>query len=276
MKSLKSKICAALILAMTFNMCGCAFLEKEEEEITPAVNTTSTIGEVGTNTLKLNMNGSVTEISCEDFASAGIATDGLEKHVKSEIEGYNTERGASKITLVEYKEDGVIVTTAIQYSDIDTYNEFNNTDIFMSLYSIKEADRLATEDAEKHKKVEEFVIDNTTDLSEISEEELAAAGYTLEDVLAMQSEQQGETGSAGDASETDAVAATFTDASGNETVSEDIEQGQYMMLTTKADVNIVINGGEILYVNHYAKIINETTADLSGDGVAVVIYKYNY
>ena len=275
MKNIKSKICAALILVMTFSLTSCAFLEKDEEPTTPAVNNTSTIGEVGANTLKLSANGSVTEISCEDFASEGIDTTGLEKHVKSEIDNYNTERGASKITLVEYKEEDGVVRTAIQYSDIDTYNEFNNTDIFLSLYSIKEADRLAAEDVEKNKKTEEIVLDTSTDLSEISEEELAAAGYTLEDVLAMQSEQSGEKSTASDASETDAVA-TFTDASGNVSESQDIEQGSYMMLTTKADVNIIINGGEILYVNHYASIIDETTADLTGTGIAVVVYKFNY
>ena len=48
------------------------------------------------------------------------------------------------------------------------------------------------------------------------------------------------------------------------------------MLTTNADVNIIVNSGNVLYVNKYADIVNDNTADLSGDGTAVVVYKFNY
>lgn len=250
-------------------LTGCSLFNKEEEEVEPAVNNTSTIGDINTNTLKLSMNGSITEISCEDYNGSDIDISGLEKHVKSEIDDYNSQRGASKINLVEYKEKDGIVKTAIQYSDLDTYNEFNHTDIILSLYSVSEADKLAKEDAEKHRVKEVYV--SKIDLDSISEEELAAAGYTLEEIKAKQeAESKPE-----EATETDATA-TFTDASGNVSESADITDNSLMMLTTNADVNIIVNSGNVLYVNKYAQIVNESTADLSGDGTAVVVYKFNY
>ncbi len=265
-KLIKLTICSSIAVLLT----GCDFFKKqEEEEYEPAVNNTSTIGDINTNTLKLSMNGSITEISCENYNESGVDISGLEKHVRNEIDTYNNDRGASKINLVEYKEDNGVVRTAIQYSDLDTYNEFNHTDIFLSLYSVSEVDKLAKEDADKHRVKEVYV--SKIDLDSISEEELAAAGYTLEEIKAKQeAESKPE-----EATETDATA-TFTDASGNVSESADITDTSLMMLTTNADVNIIINSGNVLYVNKYADIVNDNTADLKGDGTAVVVYKFNY
>ena len=94
---------------------------------------------------------------------------------------------------------------------------------------------------------------------------------TLEEIKAKQeAESKPE-----EATETDATA-TFTDASGNVSESADITDTSLMMLTTNADVNIIINSGNVLYVNKYADIVNDNTADLKGDGTAVVVYKFNY
>ena len=259
-----------LSIASLLMLSGCSLFNKqEEEEVKPGVNNASTIGDIDTNTLKLSMNGSITEISCENYKEANIDVSSLEQHVKTEIDNYNSERGASKISLVEYKEENGVVKTAIQYSDLDTYNEFNNTDYTLSLYSVAEVDRIAKEDVKKNAVKKVYISD--TNLDDISEEELAAAGYTLEEIKAKQEEEK----KAETATETDAVA-TLTDASGNVSESGDITDTSLMMLTTNSDVNIAINSGTVLYVNRYAEIINDTTADLKGNGTAVVICKFNY
>ena len=249
---------------MAFGITGCG--QEEEQPVTPAVNTTSTIGDITENTLKLSMNGSITEISCENFQEEGIAAENLEQYITNEIDTYNETRGASKITLVEYKEEDGVVKTAIQYSDLDTYNDFNNTDLEISVYNKAEVERLHEEDVAAHPKPVVYV-----EKTEVSEEELAAAGYSREDIEKMQ-----ETGSTEIASDTDAVA-TFTDASSDTTVTvDDISGDTYMMLTTEMNVNVIVNGGNVLYLNKYAQLDNENTADLSGEGTAIVVYKYNY
>ncbi len=259
------KLFAGLLSIM---MCGglvsCGLPGKEVVD-EPAVNTTSTIGDISKDTIKLSMNGSITEISCENYKEDGISVIGLEEYINNEINVYNESRGASKVTLIEYKDDGSVVKTAIQYSDIDTYNEFNNTDVNISLYNKSEVSRLFEEDNAKHPKAVSYV-----KAEEISEEELAAAGYSLEDIKAMQSSTDAT------ASETDAVA-TFTDAASASTVLfDEIEGDSYMMLTTGLDVDVIINGGNVLYINKYGEVISDNTADLSGEGKAIVVYSYNY
>ena len=49
-----------------------------------------------------------------------------------------------------------------------------------------------------------------------------------------------------------------------------------MMLTTGLDVDVIINGGNVLYINKYGEVISDNTADLSGEGKAIVVYSYNY
>ncbi len=242
--------------------CG---LNNNKEVDEPAVNTTSTIGDISKDTIKLSMNGSITEISCENYKEDDISVDGLDKYINNEIDTYNESRGASKVTLIEYKDDGETVKIAIQYSDIDTYNDFNNTAMGVSLYNKSEVSRIFDEDNAKHPKAKAYV-----DTTEISEEELAAAGYSLEDIKELQSSTDAA------ASETDAVA-TFTDASTASTVTlDDIEGDSYMMLTTDTDVDIIINGGNVLYVNKYGEITGDNSADLSGEGTAILVYSYNY
>jgi hypothetical protein len=257
-----------MTLIMGLTACG----KKKDDG---PVEKISVIGDVNETTLKLNANGSVIEIACEDFAhtEAAIDTSTLEEFIKSEIDKYNAEAGGNKITFLEYQNDDNFVRTAIQYIDIDTYNSFNLMELAMSEFNKEAADKIVKDeqasltDAAKSIDMEEMSEEEKAEL----EEELAGAGYNLEDI---ESGLLDETASEGDADE---LVATFTDAStGSVVKSDEITDSSYMMIITDEPMNYYINGGKIVYYNKNCELVNETTVKVSGEGKAVIVYTFNF
>ncbi len=274
-KSIKTKsytkyICLVLIMTLIMGLTACG--KKKDDG---PVEKISVIGDVNETTLKLNANGSVIEIACEDFAhtEAAIDTSTLEEFIKSEIDKYNAEAGGNKITFLEYQNENNYVRTAIQYIDIDTYNSFNLMELAMSEFNKEAADKIAKDeqasltDAAKSIDMEEMSEEEKAEL----EEELAGAGYNLEDI---ESGLLDETASEGDAEE---LVATFTDAStGSVVKSDEITDSSYMMIITDEPMNYYINGGKIVYYNKNCELVNETTVKVSGEGKAVIVYTFNF
>ena len=274
-KSIKTKsytkyICLVLIMTLIMGLTACG--KKKDDG---PVEKISVIGDVNETTLKLNANGSVIEIACEDFAhtEAAIDTSTLEDFIKSEIDKYNAEAGGNKITFLEYQNEDNFVRTAIQYIDIDTYNSFNLMELAMSEFNKDAADKIVKDeqasltDAAKSIDMEEMSEEEKAEL----EEELAGAGYNLEDI---ESGLLDETASEGDAEE---LVATFTDAStGSVVKSDEITDSSYMMIITDEPMNYYINGGKIVYYNKNCELVNETTVKVSGEGKAVIVYTFNF
>ena len=274
-KSIKTKsytkyICLVLIMTLIMGLTACG--KKKDDG---PVEKISVIGDVNETTLKLNANGSVIEIACEDFAhtEAAIDTSTLEDFIKSEIDKYNAEAGGNKITFLEYQNENNFVRTAIQYIDIDTYNSFNLMELAMSEFNKEAADKIVKDeqasltDAAKSIDMEEMSEEEKAEL----EEELAGAGYNLEDI---ESGLLDETASEGDAEE---LVATFTDAStGSVVKSDEITDSSYMMIITDEPMNYYINGGKIVYYNKNCELVNETTVKVSGEGKAVIVYTFNF
>ncbi len=269
-KSYTKYICLVLIMTLIMGLTACG--KKKDDG---PVEKISVIGDVNETTLKLNANGSVIEIACEDFAhtEAAIDTSTLEEFIKSEIDKYNAEAGGNKITFLEYQNDDNFVRTAIQYIDIDTYNSFNLMELAMSEFNKEAADKIVKDeqasltDAAKSIDMEEMSEEEKAEL----EEELAGAGYNLEDI---ESGLLDETASEGDADE---LVATFTDAStGSVVKSDEITDSSYMMIITDEPMNYYINGGKIVYYNKNCELVNETTVKVSGEGKAVIVYTFNF
>lgn len=269
-KSYTKYICLVLIMTLIMGLTACG--KKKDDG---PVEKISVIGDVNETTLKLNANGSVIEIACEDFAhtEAAIDTSTLEEFIKSEIDKYNAEAGGNKITFLEYQNDDNFVRTAIQYIDIDTYNSFNLMELAMSEFNKEAADKIVKDeqasltDAAKSIDMEEMSEEEKAEL----EEELAGAGYNLEDI---ESGLLDETASEGDAEE---LVATFTDAStGSVVKSDEITDSSYMMIITDEPMNYYINGGKIVYYNKNCELVNETTVKVSGEGKAVIVYTFNF
>lgn len=269
-KSYTKYICLVLIMTLIMGLTACG--KKKDDG---PVEKISVIGDVNETTLKLNANGSVIEIACEDFAhtEAAIDTSTLEEFIKSEIDKYNAEAGGNKITFLEYQNENNYVRTAIQYIDIDTYNSFNLMELAMSEFNKEAADKIAKDeqasltDAAKSIDMEEMSEEEKAEL----EEELAGAGYNLEDI---ESGLLDETASEGDAEE---LVATFTDAStGSVVKSDEITDSSYMMIITDEPMNYYINGGKIVYYNKNCELVNETTVKVSGEGKAVIVYTFNF
>ena len=269
-KSYTKYICLVLIMTLIMGLTACG--KKKDDG---PVEKISVIGDVNETTLKLNANGSVIEIACEDFAhtEAAIDTSTLEDFIKSEIDKYNAEAGGNKITFLEYQNENNFVRTAIQYIDIDTYNSFNLMELAMSEFNKEAADKIVKDeqasltDAAKGIDMEEMSEEEKAEL----EEELAGAGYNLEDI---ESGLLDETASEGDAEE---LVATFTDAStGSVVKSDEITDSSYMMIITDEPMNYYINGGKIVYYNKNCELVNETTVKVSGEGKAVIVYTFNF
>ena len=269
-KSYTKYICLVLIMTLIMGLTACG--KKKDDG---PVEKISVIGDVNETTLKLNANGSVIEIACEDFAhtEAAIDTSTLEDFIKSEIDKYNAEAGGNKITFLEYQNENNFVRTAIQYIDIDTYNSFNLMELAMSEFNKEAADKIVKDeqasltDAAKSIDMEEMSEEEKAEL----EEELAGAGYNLEDI---ESGLLDETASEGDAEE---LVATFTDAStGSVVKSDEITDSSYMMIITDEPMNYYINGGKIVYYNKNCELVNETTVKVSGEGKAVIVYTFNF
>ena len=114
-----------------------------------------------------------------------------------------------------------------------------------------------------------------TNWASLSDEELAEAGYTREDVESGALEQNIE----GVASGTDAepVVATFTDASsGAEIVSSDIDS-KYMMFITDQKTAVKFDDGNVLYyTGNASRGRTDKEVICNGEGKTVIVFEFNY
>lgn len=259
-KKVCKKRVIGLVLACTMilGLGGCG---KNKKEVKPA-NGVSIIGDITENTVKLSPNGIVTEISCQDYSETGTDISGLKDYIDEEIKNYNDSKGSTKISIVEYVEDDKSAKIALQYTDFEAYVDFNKLDSELVPYDSQVIiDMVAAElKAEDDKPA--------IDTSNVNLEELAEAGYDIEDL------ENGVLG--GDVSEASATdAATLTDAVSNNVVKAgDVDPTNLMMLITNENLNYSINSGKVLYYNSKAIYVNENTVLTTGDGKAIIVFSF--
>ena len=115
----------AILLCMTGLLTGCDNYSKQYD----------------TNTLVVKGNGSVVEISVEDFKGATVDADGITSYVEEQIDTFN-ESADSKIKMKSIDtEDMSKVKLVLSYKDMDSFDAFNLLDYsFVDIEDAKEAD----------------------------------------------------------------------------------------------------------------------------------------
>ena len=177
-KLLAMTLAAAMLTG--FSACTNPFEEPDPEPLTEeAYVAPSLLGDTAENTLVFRSDGTLMEISVEDYNGTDIDVSGLETYIKDSITEYNSSNGANRLSMLEYEERDGVVRTAIQYSDINTYNNFNMVDILIDGYDKDAADEVAQAEAEARLKAKPVV---KVEELEIDEEALAEAGYSLDDI----------------------------------------------------------------------------------------------
>lgn len=114
MKQMKKRM--GLIAGIVLVAClatGCSNISKDATE----------------NTFILNSNGSITDVSVEDYTDSSFAIDDLEDFVTNAVNKYNQDKGEDSITFKSYEAKDKKVKLVIEYDSIEDYNAFNNTDI---------------------------------------------------------------------------------------------------------------------------------------------------
>lgn len=272
----KTAFAVFLCFGLAGALAGCGKTRGQTEKPAENVPVSSdpALSDITENTILLAADGSVTEYAVEDFGPAGISPEGAEDYIRQEAEAVNQKAGTTRISLDEYQEEGDLVKTKIRYSDMETYNQFNHLDYRLSVFEATEADAAAADEvrqktaAESRQKVE---------TENISQEELAEAGYQLSDL------ETGKIGGASpdDASAGDAVQATFTDAAGTVYTSSDVQDSgntTCMMLMTPEKVRIILKDGVVDYVGRHASFSgtekNEAATD--GEGEAALVFHFTY
>lgn len=268
MKKNRFRKAAVLLLGavLCIGLTGCGKSKDKEPE------KTDYIGNVTQDTITLYGDGSIIEIACEDYSGVAFDYSDLEQYIKDEVADYNSRAGQDKITFLQYSDEGGVVRTALQYSDMDTYNDFNKTSYWITDYDAALCDELAQAKIKADRKDSETSGGTEGELSAMSEEELAEIGLSAED---LEKEEVVETISE------ETVLATFTDAaSGSEISSAQIQEASdagtpYKMIRIDSKLYFSLPDGEILYMNSHAAASDPQNAHTDGIGEAIIIYS-NY
>jgi hypothetical protein len=129
-----------IVLLMLFTGCGKENQEEEKEDY---------LGDVRTNTMTVNSDGSILEVACQDFAGVTYDVSGLEDTIKSEIETYKTKYGETddnaSVKLLQYENSDGFVRAALKYASLESYNRFNNTNYTDDLASTVTSDTKLTD-----------------------------------------------------------------------------------------------------------------------------------
>ena len=241
---------AALI---SVSLVGCG---KEEEATSEVIVEQEYIGKAATNTIRIDRNGKITEIAVEDYSDVQYNLKDLEKYIRDEVKAYNREKGIDKVSFLQIREEGTVVKTAISYTDMEAFNDFNRMDVKLSVYSAETANRIAAEEEKQRAQA-----NPDEEKHELSEAELAEAGYDP----SMMEEDDIQA-----AVEEKAVVAVFSDGNGNTVNSDAISANENMMIITKEKLAVEASDGKLLYTNSHA-VISEGIARTDGEGEAIVV-----
>jgi hypothetical protein len=112
-----------LMTAVLMLFTGCKKKSQEEEDY---------LGDIRTNTMTINADGSILEVACQDFSGVTYDISGLEETIKTEVDDYRAKYGETEdnasVKLLQYENSEGFVRAALQYANLESYNNFNNTD----------------------------------------------------------------------------------------------------------------------------------------------------
>ena len=108
-------IVAALLVAVMITACG------GQQSV-----------EYSSNTMTICKDGTIQDLSIDDFSSGNYDMGKLEQFVKDEIERYNASSGDGSITVEDLNTNNKHVRLTLNYRSMEDFNQFNDKD-----YSIK-------------------------------------------------------------------------------------------------------------------------------------------
>lgn len=88
----------------------------------------SSFDSVTGNTMTIGKDGTISDVSVEDFSEGNYDMADLEAFVNAEIADYNSEAGEDSIVLDAIDTENKLVKLQLTYSGMDDYNAFNNTE----------------------------------------------------------------------------------------------------------------------------------------------------
>ena len=257
----------SVIMMIMFSACG----KKEEEEVKPEYVRPDIFEGYEQSTLILKQDGSIVEIAIQDYNNSGVDYSQLKTYIEEEVKNANSTLNSECIALTDYFDDNGVIKAAIHYTDINAYNYFNGTDYILSSYDHEKCDALVTVPEEEDEDEDDI---DYNELSELSDEELAEAGFTREDVELALSGELETSASPSDAAQ---LIATFTDAENGQVVDSTEISDEYMLFVTDNEVDLQFENGDIFYTNNNVDIsADNKTAECSGDGWAFIVFKFNY
>lgn len=110
------------------------------------------------NTMTIEKDGTIQDVSVEDFSDGDYDMDNLESFISEEVTDYNTSAGAEHITLVRLETENKLAKLQLNYLTMEDYNSFNHTDYVLTSFadavisgnvtSVSDGSRIAVTDIE--------------------------------------------------------------------------------------------------------------------------------
>ncbi|MCI8508374.1 MAG: hypothetical protein HFJ06_07450 [Lachnospiraceae bacterium] len=124
---------------------------------------TNYVKEYDKNTLVVKKNGSLVEISVEDFKDSSVKAEDLTAYIEEQIDTYNSEYGKKMIKNKAIEtEDMSKVKLVLYYKDMESYNGFNLLECTLSDFSdVKESELKGTFISAEGKEIKADDMENT-------------------------------------------------------------------------------------------------------------------
>lgn len=87
----------------------------------------SRLDSITENTMTIEKDGTITDISVEDFSEGDYDMADLESFVNSEVADYNADAGEERIVLEAFDTENKLAKLELSYTDMEDYNSFNHT-----------------------------------------------------------------------------------------------------------------------------------------------------
>lgn len=98
----------------------------------------SSLDTVTVNTLTIERDGTIADISVEDFSNGNYDMTKLESFINAEVADYNSQAGEGSISLDKLETESELVKLQLRYADIEDYNAFNHTEYELTDFNASE------------------------------------------------------------------------------------------------------------------------------------------
>lgn len=258
MSARKSIRFVLIMLFICFSFAACGDKKDEEEKPGKKAPEKDYIGQITEDTIKMNGDGSLIEIACDDYSDVTFDYSSLENDIKKEIDDFNQKNGTYDVSFLQFSKDGSKIRVAVRYLNIEAYNKFNGTDYSLEIYDAK---KIQNKYSDELLKEAEGILNSKAE--GLSEGELAEAGIDLS-ALSDPAKIAEITGRP--------TTAVVKAADGKDVPVTDINDPSYMMLITNTEVTFDAGNGEVRYINDHGSIVNENTAKTDGKGYSAIVF----